>query len=229
MSERYESASNTPRVGSSTRTNYDEPLERFHWPSILGGVFIALSLFVLTAALGTALSLSGPGYDGHASDNKPMIWGIVTAPVAFGIGAFFTGRSARQYNYPGWLNGAMVWAVAVPLTIYALGMIASPAATLAAGHTSANRDQTASRYDNEGAVPAAARFDGTRRDSASASSTLDANSPDRAARDDTRRAAWGTFIALVAGLAAAAAAGYLGAASGDHTHHDIGHSKSNVA
>ncbi len=106
-----------------------EPLDRFHWPSIVGGAFLALSLFVISVVLSRAIGLDYTYQTARTEGqrNTIIIWGVVAAFICFWLGSWLAVRTAvvatRGY---GLLNGMMVWALAVPVLVYSLGSNLGP-------------------------------------------------------------------------------------------------------
>jgi MFS family permease len=153
------------------------------------------------------LSAYDVGEDGRGFRLGAGIWSAVSAIVAFFIGGWLAGRSsAFRDRRHAVLNGAMVWAVAIPLVMI---LLSGGAAMIGSGLTanpnvSSRVDQPqAMAYDGE-AQPAGARLG-------------EALSPQLVQRttDSASAAAWWTLVSLLLGLAAAALGGSLGARDDD--------------
>lgn len=211
--------------GSDVNMAVVTPTDRVRWGPILAGLFTAMSALAVLSVLGAAVAGTAydPGDSRRAFGIGAGIWGALSALVAFALGGWVAARSAavRGHNN-GLLNGAMVWAVAIPVMGYLIASGATRAAE--AGSNMANTAMQASdRMQSAGqdlasggdAQTASAQMpaDGITSDSGGAS---DPQAQEQAA-DTTARAAWGTLIALLLGLAAAAMGGYLGARTADHT------------
>ena len=100
------------------------PVDRVRWGPILAGLFAALATLAVLAILGLAIGASAftPGDQGSTFGLGAGIWGAVSTLLAFGVGGWIAARTAAvRGRSSGILNGAMVWFVAIPLLIYALG------------------------------------------------------------------------------------------------------------
>ena len=100
------------------------PVDRVRWGPILAGLFAALSTLAVLAILGLAIGASAfnPGDQGSTFGLGAGIWGALSTLLAFLVGGFIAARTAAvRGRSSGILNGAMVWFVAIPLLIYALG------------------------------------------------------------------------------------------------------------
>jgi hypothetical protein len=183
------------------------PVDRVRWGSILAGLFTALSSLAVLGVLGVAIAGSAydPGDSARSFGIGAGIWGIISVLVSFALGGWVAARSAavRGHNN-GLLNGAMVWAVAIPMMAYLLAGGAARVANTAAV-AAGDAVQGSARVTGDG-VSESARNDDAMR----ASAEMTPDQRERAA-DAGARTAWGTLIALLLGLAAAATGGYLGA------------------
>lgn len=193
----------TGPFGGEERIDRYENKDRVRWGPILAGVFVALSVSALLGLIGLAVHAAvwDPTQPaGEAAGWGWTIWGIVVLLVSFGAGGWIAARSSAigsQQN--GLLNGAMVWAVAVPVMFWVLtgtfGAIMGPAAMMA----QAMPDQEVQQIF---AMPA----EGQEQQQQAQQQQPDAQQ----AQEAMNLAAWGTVIALLLGLGAAAAGGYLG-------------------
>ena len=211
------------------------PTDRVRWGPILAGLFTAMSALAVLGVLGAAIAGSAydPGDSGRAFGIGAGIWGALSALLAFALGGWVAARSAAVRGHDnGLLNGAMVWAVAIPVMGYFLA--SGAARTAETGSNIANTAMQASsrmQSDQQSVAAGDAQLasaqspagDGVSSESASATGSdpggamNDPQAQERAA-DTGARAAWGTLVALLLGLAASAVGGYLGArGTGDHS------------
>src|SRR3954467_8069754 len=119
-------------------TNVITPTDRVRWGPIIAGLFAALSLLALLSVLGMAVGLSAydPGDNARRFGVGAGIWGAISMLLAFFFGGWLTARTAAlQGTHNGLLNGALVWAVAIPLMAYILttgaARVADSAASMA--------------------------------------------------------------------------------------------------
>lgn len=96
-----------------------------HWPAIICGVFLTLTLFIIAGVLSQAVGVDFTfnSVRSIGAEVGTIIWGGVAAFICFGLGAYLAARVARGHVGAGsaTLNGFIVWAVAVPILIYVLG------------------------------------------------------------------------------------------------------------
>ena len=219
----------TPRAdaGIEVNTAVVTPTDRIRWGPILAGVFAALTAAAVLSTLGAAIGMSA--YDRNDDARSFAIgagvWGGLTMLVAFGLGGWLTARSAAVRGRDnGLLNGVMVAGVGIPLLMFLLG---SASTLMSHAELSNGRDtQAEQRMTNSGpaagfdsAVQAGADMSGSN----GASANGGGQQQDRAAQAERAsetgsRAAWGTLMALLLALGAAAAGGYLGARDPDRDH-----------
>jgi hypothetical protein len=197
------------------------PVDRIRWGPILAGLFASLTTLVVLGVLGLAVGLTS--YDaGDALSNFGLgagIWSAISTILAFLVGGWLAARTAAtRGRNNGVLNGAMVWVVAIPLMLYllssGLGSLLNTAGNVAATGAAAMAPAAAEAVDNAAAPAAQA----TAQDvGAAAQATVAAVgeqvTPERIedATETASSAAWGTLIALLLGLGAAALGGLLGA------------------
>ena len=188
------------------------PTDRVRWGPILAGLFTALSSLAVHGVLGAAIAGSAydPGDSARSFGIGAGIWGIISVLVSFGLGGWVAARSAAVRGHDnGLLNGAMVWAVAIPMLAYLLAGGAARVAETAATATG-NAMQASARVSADGANGNGVSADGVSADAQQAAAQVTPEQKERAA-DAGARTAWSTLIALLLGLAAAAAGGYVGA------------------
>jgi ABC-type transport system involved in multi-copper enzyme maturation permease subunit len=208
------------------------PTDRVRWGPIIAGLFAALSLLALLSILGVAVGLSSydPGDDMSRFRVGAGVWGAISMLLAFFFGGWLTARTAAlRGTHNGLLNGALVWAVAIPLMAYILTTGAVRMADTAANVADRQRDQDQ--------VDRVAKLSTGNRDNTiqSSSSNPDNSQPtirrsDQISNQDKERAAstgskaaWGTLVSMLLGLGAAAAGGAAGAR--DRHHHSDHHKR----
>jgi hypothetical protein len=211
------------------------PTDRVRWGPILAGLFAALSTLAVLSILGIAVAGSAydPGDNPRNFGIGAGVWGAVSALLAFFIGGWLAARSAaaRGHN-AGVLNGAMVWAVTIPLMLYMLmggvgalfrttGQAVSTgvqAASNAAGQV-VNRNGDNAQQLEDRAQTAGAKIQATTQQLGNQVSAAVRN-PDNQekAADTTAKTAWGTLVSLLLGLAAAAFGGHVGSRTPTHPH-----------
>jgi hypothetical protein len=189
---------------TSTEVNtYSTPrlLDRVRWGPVWAGLLSALAALVLLSLFGVAVGLTAAtgdpnGAAGAAANNGNNyavgagIWAVISAIIAFFIGGFVAASTTRlRGRDSGWINGAMVWALALPILLWLAG-------SGAVGFLNAigfNLQGFASTVSNAVANP----------------STTDPAAVQRAT-DAARTGAWWALVALVLGLIAAGLGGLLG-------------------
>ncbi|MBW3624919.1 MAG: hypothetical protein KY468_16075 [Armatimonadetes bacterium] len=101
--------------------------DRVHWSAIIAGLVAAITAQMLFSLLGIAtglttinLNAANPFEVSAANFSQYMtIWSAVSALVAFFLGGWIAGRTAATFSRSwGALNGAMVFLLAVPLTLW---------------------------------------------------------------------------------------------------------------
>lgn len=210
------------------------PKDRIRWGPILAGVVTALSTLVILGLLGLAIGLSV--YDvndpGTFIGLSTGIWGVVSALLAFVAGGAVAGYTAAvPTQKDGMLNGAMVWLVTIPLMVYIFGLGIGSAASLV-GNVAQTGLNVASPLVDEvslqglefDSVQIAAQAAGAELTEAEAQAIFNSMVEQATLTDaeveevvDTAApSAWGTLLALLLGLIAAA----LGGAFGGGRHDD---------
>lgn len=221
----------TPRTdaGLEVNTAVVTPTDRIRWGPILAGVFAAITTAAVLSTLGAAIGMSA--YD-RTDDPRTFaigagVWGGITMLIAFALGGWLAARSAAPRGRSnGLLNGIMVAAAGIPLLMYLLGSAGT--AMSSAALSNARDTQTGQQMAGAGsggaldsAMQAGAQMAGSGVDAVSGGGDQSANQSGNQAMqaeqaaDTGRRAAWGTLIALLLALGAAAAGGYLGARDTD--------------
>jgi hypothetical protein len=169
--------------------------DRVRWGPIIGGVATAMTTMLILSLFGLAVGLTtvnagDAAATGSVPDNTgtmTAIWGAVSAIISFFIGGFVAGRTASVFSR-GWgsMNGAMVFLIGVPIMLW-----------LAA----------------QGLGTVMGTFSGYAPDIANnAQATAQNTPPIEVARtaEQIRNGAWGSLLAALLGLGAAALGGSAG-------------------
>jgi len=169
--------------------------DRVRWGPIIGGLATAMTSMLILSLLGLAVGLTSVNAgDAAATGSVPnnagamaAIWGAVTAIISFFIGGFVAGRTASVFSR-GWgaLNGAMVFLIGVPIMLW---------------------------LASQGLGALIGAFSGYAGDIANnAQQTAQNTSPAQVARtaEQIRNGAWGSLLAALLGLIAAALGGSAG-------------------
>lgn len=197
--------------GSSTREveipeSYNLTRDRVRWGPIIAGFLTALTSILLLSLLGAAIGLTALNAgeavaQGSAPSPIPgLIWGALTAILSFLLGGWVAGRTAAIFDR-GWgaLNGALVFLLAVPFTLWlaaqGLGALLGSLGSFAQG---LNVDPNQAR---DAAQQAAGQ--------AQAQSQVTPEQASQAAQN-ARNGAWGTLLGLLLGLGSSALGGSLG-------------------
>ncbi|MCC7207993.1 MAG: hypothetical protein IT323_11850 [Anaerolineae bacterium] len=223
MRRPYDATGGVDRVDVNTAVV--TPVDRVRWAAILAGLFTAISILLTLTVLGLAIGLASwdPNTPASAIGIGAGVWGLVTSLIAFGIGGFVAGRtSALPGRDTGFVNGGMVWTVAIPLLIWLLGSGVGTLLNVASNVADAG---VAAIVDSPGAVATAIApaTDGT-GDAGVAGDTgatggaaqvnpanpVTAQEADQAA-NNASSTAWGTLLWMGLGFAAAALGGAAGA------------------
>jgi ABC-type transport system involved in multi-copper enzyme maturation permease subunit len=191
-----------------------EAKDRVRWSAVFAGLLTALSTLALLSLLGLAIGASAynPGDNAGNYGLGAGLWGGLSALLAFLVGGWVAARTAGvRGERNGMLNGAMVWALAIPLLLYLLssgiGAAARTASTVASGGLEAAAQTTDNNPNLTGAQTPAEAGVNNLQDQANALTTPE-NVNNIA--DATRRGALGTLGSLLLGLGAASLGGYFG-------------------
>jgi len=196
----------TPVTRTEVNT-YEAPRlrDRVRWGPILAGLFATLATLLLLSLLGVAVGLTAatgdPNGGAVAATDKAnnygtgaAIWAAVSAIIAFFIGGYVAAHTAGiRGKDNGWINGAMVWAIALPLLLWF-------ASSGASGFLNAIG------FNLHG-------FTNTISNTVNNPSTNPVNTDPAAvqrATEAARNGAWGALLALLLGLAAASLGGFVG-------------------
>lgn len=218
---REEEPRNTPGVYATAgtartmETVSTEIPDLVRWGPIVAGLFITLALLVVLSVLGLAIGLSSYNV-GDPLSNFGVgagVWGIISALVAFGVGGWVAGGTiGLRGRNNGAINGAILWAVAIPLLLF---MLASGVGTLLT---------TAGQVVASGAEivgPAAGQVLGDPNLQATAQALPPQVTPQQQeeAVANASRAAWGTMLWFLLSVLAAAGGGYFAARRSTETAH----------
>jgi hypothetical protein len=208
---------------TSVNTTVVNPVDRIRWGAVLAGLFASLTTLVVLGVLGLAIGLTN--YDaGDPLSNFGLgagIWSAISTIVAFLIGGWLAAQTAASRGRGnGVLNGAMVWVVAIPLVLYLLssgmGALLNTAGDIAATGAATVAPAAAAVVDNAAAPAAQATAQDLGAAAQAAVTAAGEQVTPGLIQDATETAsstAWGTLIALLLGLGAAALGGLLGARS----------------
>jgi hypothetical protein len=169
--------------------------DRLRWGPIIGGLATAMTSMLILSLLGLAIGLTtvnagDAAATGSAPDNTgtmAAIWGAISAIISFFLGGFVAGRTASVFSR-GWgsMNGAMVFLIGVPIMLWlaSQGMGALMGAFSGYAGDIANNAQGAAQNTSPIEVARAA--------------------------EQARNGAWGSLLAALLGLGAAAFGGSAG-------------------
>lgn len=215
MTERERIREEDRRVGvyEAPSTVVDtEAADQVRWGPVIAGIFTVLTTLLTLSVLGLAIGLStfDVGDPGRAFGLGAGIWGLISALIAFGLGGYVAGATARvRGGDRGILNGAMVWMVTIPLALFLLGSgvgtllgIAGSAATAAGTVVGEAADTPAAQATAQAAGQAA-------QGAIEGAQNLPPGQVSQAV-DTAGRTAWATLLWLGLGALAAIAGGFAG-------------------
>ncbi|HEX2174115.1 MAG TPA: hypothetical protein VHL09_16910 [Dehalococcoidia bacterium] len=177
--------------------------DQIRWGPIVAGLATALSTLILLGLLGAAIGFTSidAAYDAAARGAPPPdaarnagFWAAISGMIAFLLGGFVAGKTAGVFDRKwGALNGAMVFLLALPLTLWlasmGVGALLGSAGNFAAGLSlDPSAAQNAAAAAAQNASPAEVQ---------------------RAA-DAAKNTAWGAFGGLLLSLGLATLGGWLG-------------------
>ena len=179
--------------------------DRVRWGPIVAGLVTALTSLLLLGLLGLAVGLTVVNAGTAAAQGGPppetgrnsAIWGALSALLAFGLGGYLAAKTAAIFDR-GWgaLNGALVFLLAVPVTLWL--------ASMGLGSVLGNLGSFASGLNvDPGAAQGAA---GQAREAAQNVQPVDV----ARAAENARNGAWGALLGSLLGLGASALGGALG-------------------
>ncbi len=196
----------TPAPRTEVNT-YEAPRlrDRVRWGPVLAGLVSALAALLILSLLGVAVGLTAatgdPNGGAAAATNKgdnygagAAIWAAISALISFFIGGFVAARTAGiRGKDNGWVNGALVWAVALPLLLWLASSGATGFLNAIGFNLNSFTHTVASTVGNPNTNP-------VNTDPAAVQRATEA----------ARNGAWGALLALLLGLAAAGLGGLLG-------------------
>jgi hypothetical protein len=179
--------------------------DRVRWGPIVAGLCTALTTLVMLGLLGAAIGLTVVNAGTAAAQGGPppdagrnsAIWGALAALIAFLLGGYVAAWTAAVFDR-GWgaLNGALVFLLAVPVTLLLAGM--------GLGTVLGSLGSFAS-----GLSPDPGQVQGAANQARDAAANVQPIDVARAA-EGVRNAAWGALAGSLVGLGASALGGYLG-------------------
>jgi MFS family permease len=179
--------------------------DRVRFGPVVAGLLTALTTLLLLGLLGVALGLAGGDPEparpaaGPPPEAGPLavFWAVLSAFLAFLLGGYVAGRTAAVFDRRwGGLNGALVFMLGVPLTLWLAGQgLGFAAGTLGSFVGALNVDP--------GQVQGAA---GQAQGAAAQVRPADV----ARAAEGARNAAWGTLLGAALALSASALGGWLG-------------------
>lgn len=225
-------STNRPAVGvydTDVTQDYDgdvtaaRTVDRVRWGPVIAGIFAAMATLATLTVLGLAIGLTA--FDAGDTNNLgPFglgagIWGALSTLISFLVGGWLAARTAAVGGHSnGILNGAMVWFVAIPLLLYALGSglsgLAKTAGSIAGTAVQAGATAAGAAANNPGAqATAAAGVQGAagalQATAQAAASKIDSQDVNNAA-NKAANTAWSTLLALGLAAGASIGGGYLG-------------------
>jgi len=188
---------------------YNLNRDRVRWGPIVAGLCTALTSLLILSLLGLAFGLTvvnagtAAAQGGAPADTgrNSAIWGAVSALIAFFLGGWVAGKTAAIFGR-GWgaLNGALVFLVAVPVTLWLASMgLGTLLGSLGSFAGSLNADPGTAQQAAQGAADQA-------RNAAQNVQPIDV----ARAAENARNAAWGTLAGMLLGLGASTLGGMLG-------------------
>lgn len=217
MTQYNASAGGSDQAGASRTSTLVVSHSGLHWPAIISGVFLTLTLFIIAAVLSQAVGLDFTFNSIVTTGGEvgTIIWGGAAALICFGLGAYLAARVARGTLGAGsaMLNGFVVWAVTVPILIYVLGGGIGPMLGKKAPALSAPGAQAAMTEHN--AMPAATAHQATHANDPAMSVTMSAPA-EMSTMQSTghyQASAWWMLVSIGCGLVGALLCGM----GGTHT------------
>lgn len=184
---------------------YNLNRDRVRWGPILAGLATALTSLLFLSLLGLAFGLTvvnagtaaAEGGAPQGTGTTSAIWAGLSALIAFFLGGWVAGKTGAIFDR-GWgaMNGALVFLVAVPVTLLlaslGMGAILGTLGSFAGG---LNADPTTAQ--------------GAAEQARQATQNIQPIDVARAA-ERARNAAWGTLLGMVLGFGASTLGGMLG-------------------
>ncbi|AET94879.1 hypothetical protein [Caballeronia cordobensis] len=196
-------------------------LPRLSWGSIIAGVILSMTVYLIMTVLGTAIGasllspLSKPN-PLHGFSFGSGVWVIVTTVLAVFVGSYYAGRCAPVL---GWLHGLLSWAVMTLFVVYGMTSLVTSAVSTAGSAVATSAQVGAATANQPGGNSQLIDTAKQQVQAAVASAASEASSPqaeqdvrqaaDAAARS-VARASWFSFAALVVGAIIAIVSGAAG-------------------
>jgi hypothetical protein len=211
----YTAAPVSRTVGMQSEIVETNTKDRVRWGPIVAGIFSAIATLLILSLLGVAVGLTAAAGDPRSAAGAAneagnyglgaAIWAGLSTLIAFFVGGFVAGRNQGVLGKAsGWINGALVWAVAIPLLLWLASSGASGFLN-AIGFDLSGFFNTVNPSNPESPLNPSNPANPT-------SPTNPANNPGAVqnATEAARNGAWGTLAALVVGLIAAGLGGLVG-------------------
>jgi hypothetical protein len=203
---------------SNMTSNPDDPKgtvrvpDRVRWSAIVAGLVTAIAMMVLLSVLGAAIGLTAydRGDSGRAFGVAAGLWAIISAILSFFAGGYIAARTAGVFGRDNAiLNGSLVWATTIPLSVFFLTGGAMSLLGGAAANPDVSRPIMASSMpgQDQTANPNGGMNTGMNTVNNNASQ----NQNQEQTQDRAARTAWFTLVSLLLGLGAAALGGHVGA------------------
>lgn len=193
-------------INIPTATNFAR--DQIRWGPVAAGLVTALTTMLLLNLLGVALGLTAANpastQQGDAAANAGQyaaIWAAISAAISFFIGGCVAGKTAAVFSRgAGALNGAMVFLLAVPVTLWlaslGLGALMGTLGSFAGGlNVEPGQVQNALQDATQQAQQAMGHVG--KSETAQAAQTA-------------RTAAWAALIGMLIGLVCSALGGMMG-------------------
>jgi len=202
-----------PSYGVGTSDNDLPVRNRVQWGPIVAGAIIALGTLLLLSVLGLAIGASAfePGSDVSDWGTGAGIYGAISAIIAFFLAGWIAAKTAAvDGKFAGLMNGLLAGALTLLILLY----LTTTGVTNFLGFLGNNVSDIASvASDVVAEEPVAGTVDTPTGEEVQAEADQAVNQARQAVNDNYDRVqngAWGTLIALVLALGAAALGGLTG-------------------
>lgn len=185
---------------------------RVQWGPILAGILTALATLLLLAILGLAIGSSAyePGTDASDWGTGAGIWGGISLIIALFLGGWVAAKTAAvDGQFAGLMNGLMAGIGALLLLLW---LTTTGVTNLFGflGNNIADIASVAAETTNVTASDANAAQDQGQQAVQDAQAVVEGAVADESTYDRVSAGAWGTLVALILALGAAALGGLLG-------------------
>ncbi|NJN17434.1 MAG: hypothetical protein HC822_14755 [Oscillochloris sp.] len=201
------------REATETYRMDTQPADEIRWGPVIAGIFTVLTTLLTLSVLGLAIGFSAfdAGDPAGAFGMGAGIWGLVSALIAFGLGGYVAGATARvRGGDRGLLNGAMVWIVTIPLSLFVLSAGVGSLLGFAGNAATAAGAVAGSVVDQAPGLQATAQAAGDAVQNAVPNPQNVPPDQVNQAANTAGRTAWGTLLWLGLAAAAAMAGGFAG-------------------